>query len=116
MLKAPSVCPLFTRKVIMFPMYQREFSRFRPCAKGGRVATLLLLILSPCPTSSAVFGIRHAVSCATVAATFNKHVKEPFIPNMLAERCSKHSSERASLLLVQPYLQHFAAKWAGSVR
>jgi hypothetical protein len=40
------------------PHYQREFSRLRPCAKGGRVARLFLLILSPYSTSSAVFGFR----------------------------------------------------------
>jgi hypothetical protein len=61
MLKALSVCSLFTRKVITFPMYQREFSILRPCTKGGREA-LFLLIFSPYPTSSAVFGFRRPFS------------------------------------------------------
>jgi hypothetical protein len=46
MLKAPSVCSLFTRKVITLPIYQREFSILRPCAKGGKGQVVLAHIVS----------------------------------------------------------------------
>src|SRR5882757_9943107 len=53
MLKLPFVCSLLTRNVMTLPMYQREFSMYRPCTKGSREAVLFLLILSPCPASPA---------------------------------------------------------------
>jgi len=56
MLKLPFVCSLLTRNVMTLPMYQREFSMYRPCTKGSREAVLFLLILSPCPASPAVYG------------------------------------------------------------